>query len=332
MTKKHILARQLSSLLTGRDMSCQIDRLQTTLLNHIPIPSSIPAAKTALRLAQPECRSAVRQARDLAKTCHDTRIIAKQLANPDKDPEQIAKTIRRREAIKKMWACIPSSKPHPSGGLCMVKIPSNPSDDPKHPDTSFRSVTDPSHIESLLLQRNRSHFSQAQGTPLASPDISESLGWGGQTEIADDLLSGSISPTLLTPDPYAQEILKKCQRVNDEIDPSISLDEMQSFYLHWNVGTSTSPSGRHLSHLHALSQPTGLPEDTPNDTSQLSNAKESLWLAHHAGVNYATRFGYCFDRWRQVVNTMIEKEPGNPSCTVSVSYISTNMIITCYWA
>ena len=38
-----------------------------------------------------------------------------------------------------------------------------------------------------------------------------------------------------------------------------------------------------------------------------------MWHAHHACVQYATSHGFCFPRWQQVVNTMIEKEPGNPS-------------------
>ena len=211
-----------------------------------------------------------------------------------------------------MWRRIPSSKPTSHGGISTIKIPANPEDDPKNPETQFRSVVDPSEIESLLLERNRKHFSQAGDTPLASPFISKALGWGGNTDTSEHILDGSLHPSRLTTDRFAQDIFHHCRQLNKEIDPSITLEDFKDFYLHWNVGTSTSPSGRHLSHLHALFQPTGLPDDTRETTQLFNDTKESLWLAHYTCINYSTRFGYCFNRWRTVVNTMIEKEPGNP--------------------
>ena len=192
-----------------------------------------------------------------------------------------------------MWRRIPSSKPTSHGGISTIKIPANPEDDPKNPETQFRSVVDLSEIESLLLERNRKHFSQTRDTPLASPFISKALGWGGNTDTSEHLLDGSLHPSRLTTDRFAQDIFHHCRQLNKEIDPSISLEDFKDFYLHWNVGTSTSPSGRHLSHLHALFQPTGLPDDTREITQLFNDTKESLWLAHYTCINYSTRFGYC---------------------------------------
>jgi hypothetical protein len=42
-----------------------------------------------------------------------------------------------------------------------------------------RQVTDPIEIEATLLQRNTSHFSQAQGTPFSVDPIVKDFGYEG---------------------------------------------------------------------------------------------------------------------------------------------------------
>ena len=123
MTTRYIYQRQLSSLLTGHDMTIVIDRLQEKLPESVPLSESMVETKKQLRNAQHTCCLVVRQARDLAKTHQETRIVAKPLANPDSDPETIAKIIRHRDASREMWRRIPSSKPKNAGGISMLKIP-----------------------------------------------------------------------------------------------------------------------------------------------------------------------------------------------------------------
>jgi hypothetical protein len=104
-----------------------------------------------------------------------------------------------------------------------------------------------------------------------------------------------------------------CQRTNPEMPFEISLEEFKQSYKTWQVGTSTSPSGRHLSHQHVLFQPHRI--DPHIDAEVLHEAEEARaasWQVQHSIVEYAVKYGYCFDRWKQVVNAMIEKEPGNP--------------------
>ena len=93
----------------------------------------------------------------------------------------------------------------------------------------------------------------------------------------------------------------------------ISMEALLDEYQNWKVGTSTSLSGRHLSHLHALFQPHGLTGDSNKELKLYEETKQSMWHAHHACVQNATKHSFCFPRWRQVVNAMIEKESGNPS-------------------
>jgi exonuclease III len=312
MTTKFIYLRQLSQLRTGRDMTAKIQRLQSILPEPVPVSPSLTQTRKDLRDSQRACRQVVVQARDLAKSFQEERIQAKQLANPDLDPEDIAKQIRQREALRDMWRRIPSTKSKRSGGLSMIKVPTDPAADPKHPDTTFRTIVDPVEMESALLTRNKKHFSQAKDTPLASDAISTSLGWGANTPTSQSILDGTADIASLTDNPQAAWILQYCKRQLQEQGHEITFDEFQQCYLNWNVGTSTSPSGRHLSHHHALFQPHSLPGDTALDTKLFTETKLSMWHAHYACIAYATRHGFCFPRWYQVVNAMIEKEPGNP--------------------
>ena len=312
MLTKEIIKRQITFLLTNRDMSAVIKTMQDKLPSPINIPISLPEAKKALRAAQLACRHVVSKARDLARNHQENRIVAKQLANPEKDPDKIAKIIRNRDATKEMWRRIPNCKPRASSGISMIKVPTNPDEDPKHPTTVFKTVVDPSQMEELILKRNKQHFRQAAQNPLASPRLSKALGWGADSDASESLLAGTAKTTDLIDDKYAQEILANCHRINDEIEPSISIDQIQNYYLKWKVRTSTAPSGRHLSHFHALFHPTGALDDSADEHRDFQATKDALWFTHHACISYALRHGYSFERWRQVVNTMIEKDPGNP--------------------
>jgi hypothetical protein len=310
MTTKYILQKHLSQPTNNIDVSASIARMQALLDTPIDLPSSSKETQSALRKAQKTCREVIRNACDIAKQYQEDRIIARQIANPSTDPEKIAKKIHSHDATRDMWRKIPSSKPRSSTGISMIKVPRHPEDNPKNPNTEFRTVVDPAEMESLLISRNQKHFSQAEHTPLASPHISESLGWGAQLPSADSVLDGSHDLPALTPNPHAQLIFQQCKRINPELPATISLEEMQQCYLKWNVNTSTSPSGRHLSHQHILFNPHGSTD--PDKSKQLDNTKLDLWLLYHSTIQYATQHSYCFDQWRNVVNTMIEKEPGNP--------------------
>ena len=89
MSTKHVLSRHLSQLLTKRDMSNSIQRLQAKLPEPIPLPATIPLTQHTLRKAQQQCRHVIRHARDLKKQYQTDRIQALQLAHPDDDPDKL---------------------------------------------------------------------------------------------------------------------------------------------------------------------------------------------------------------------------------------------------
>jgi hypothetical protein len=91
----------------------------------------------------------------------------------------------------------------------------------------------------------------------------------------------------------------------------ISLDAMKNKYRSWKETTSTSPSGRHLGHRHALLKADGLVRDS-DELQHLDVARNEIWGMHHMMLNYGLKHGYCFERWKKVVTTLIEKDPGDP--------------------
>ena len=125
-------------------------------------------------------------------------------------------------------------------------------------------------------------------------------------------MNSTVDVSHLTNDSQAQRILQMCHRVNTEMSPEISLQSFQDGYRNWKVGTSTSPSGRHLSHQHILFQPHGIKLSDPESITHAEQARDNNWRLQHGLVSYALKYGYCLRRWQQVVTTMIEKEPGNP--------------------
>ena len=313
MNHLYILKCALSQWTTGLNMEQAINMMQQKIPTPITIPDTLHDIKSALREARRTCREVIAKGRQYRKDKNKDKIAALQMANPDKAKELVEKEFNNTKASKEMYRRVPSARPKSSGGISMIKIPESPDDDPKAPGTRFKSVVEPMEVEAHILMRNKKHFSQARDTPLAHPDITDALSFSGTSSISDQLLQGTMDVTILTPNRFAQSILTHCRKSRPEMAFEISLDEFKSSYKKWKVGTSTSPSGRHLSHQHALFQPHGInQDDEPDEYSEAEQSRLDNWTAQHGIVSYGTKYGYCFERWKQVVNAMIEKEPGNP--------------------
>ena len=129
------------------------------------------------------------------------------------------------------------------------------------------------------------------------------------TDSAELILQGDYTSDELTD--LQGLLLKHCQSPKlDAISPYITEDKFISKFKPWKERTSTSPSGLHLGHYKALVARNDADPNTEEGMT-LNNQRKELIRAHTAMLNYSLRHSYSFERWKNVVNVMIEKEPGN---------------------
>eukprot|EP00957_Ditylum_brightwellii_P129443 9874719-Ditylum_brightwellii.AAC.1 len=73
---------------------------------------------------------------------------------------------------------------------------------------------------------------------------------------------------------------------------------------------TTSPSGQHLGHIKAL-QSRGPDAPTSEDGKAHYKKQQALIKAQVDMVNYAVKYKYSYERWKNIVNIIIQKESGN---------------------
>jgi hypothetical protein len=159
------------------------------------------------------------------------------------------------------------------------------------------------------LTRNQLHFGQAHGTPFTLPLFTKKIGWQASTPTAELILDGKYEDSELLD--LQVLLVKHCQSQHVDALPSlITEEEFVSKFKGWKEGTSTSPSGLHLGHYKPLVlQHDGDP--TTDKGKAIESQRKDLIRAHVGMINYGLRHAYSYARWKNVVNKMIEKEPGN---------------------
>jgi hypothetical protein len=106
-------------------------------------------------------------------------------------------------------------------------------------------------------------------------------------------------------------LMKHCaQTHNDILHMFITTNKFISKFKCWKESTSTSPSGMHLGHYKALV----LQNDSDPSTAEgklIKTQCKALISAQFAMINYTIKQSYSYTRWKNIVNNMIKKEPGN---------------------
>ena len=94
--------------------------------------------------------------------------------------------------------------------------------------------------------------------------------------------------------------------------PELTEEEYRGKHKAWDESTSTSPtSNMHLGHLQAYWADHTL-ADGSQDSSNLEETRKRILKGHLLVLNYAIQFGYSFDKWKCIINTMLEKDHGLP--------------------
>ena len=169
-------------------------------------------------------------------------------------------------------------------------------------------ITSPEEIACYLFSRNRWHFGQAHGTPFTEPPLAAEFSWDASTNAAELVLTGDHASEEISD--LQASLLQHCLRSVPEGLPFIALEEARDRLKCWNESTSTSPSGRHLGFCEAV---VCLLRDPHKDCDpeHLSSCQDAMSQAQVDLINHCIKHGYSLKRWQNVLNVVIEKEPGN---------------------
>ncbi|KAI2506413.1 hypothetical protein MHU86_8039 [Fragilaria crotonensis] len=205
-------------------------------------------------------------------------------------------------------------------GVSRIEIPLHPEQDPKT-CTEWQQVDVPTEVIEHLRRRNQKHFGQAAGTPFTVPPLSQELGYSGDGEYAEQILTGNYR----FPAGYDENIktLIKHLRISDELKqlrvfPTLNEKDYIGKLKAWRESTVTSPSRMHLGHYKAMISKhaySHIPEDETEDhktlREELDYKQSEILRVHLTLMNYALERGYSYRRWQTVANSVLFKEPGN---------------------
>jgi hypothetical protein len=136
------------------------------------------------------------------------------------------------------------------------------------------------------------------------------IGFGADTNRAEQLLEGMTRRTLLTDDEWSRYLLASMRRHSKELEIEITTKKMMNKYKRWKECTSTSPSGRHLSHFHALFRP--LKAKDGKDRDRLEGIRQEIIELHALMLQTAHDNEHVYKRWEYILTCMLGKDTGIP--------------------
>ena len=306
--RKNILLKTISSIRLKRSFEEAIARYKNQD-EEFEIPTTLAACQALCRQIQQQIRQSTKDA-----VFHRQNEQLIQLrdaeAKGNKKKAKLIKNLMAAERTKNMYKKIRQCRGAEKAGITRLDVPADPDDVNYKSCVDWISIDTPEEIESRLLQRNQTHFGQADGLFPTRPPFCEWIDWGASTHVADLILEGQWNTEEL--DSVSQDVLRHMQaRTNlDEIKDTITIEEWTEKIRTWPEKTSTSPSGFHLSHSKALVNPISI-EDDDDATAQLEQQRHQLIEWQVTMLNLAISHCYSLSRWKHIVNVMILKEPNN---------------------
>jgi hypothetical protein len=320
MTAANILRIRLSSLKNNIDCTKQIAQKQALLKKVIVLTEDIKETTTALRIAQKNCRTLIKEQRTQKTSIDEEQEAAFVAMNPEMGAKRAAQIFKRAKDTKQMMPELPSKMNCP-GGVSSILVPL-----PKEgTELEYLAITDGPTIETLILNRNIRHFRQAETTPLATPEVIRIIGFGADTDRAEQLLDGTGDPTDITDDEWSRYLLTSMRRHSKELKIEITKGKMMNKYKIWKECTSTSPLGRHLGHFHALFRPMKAKDD--KDRERLDEIRTEIVELHARILQTAYDNEHVYKRWEYILTCMLGKDSGIPrEHRLRVVYIYMNAI------
>ncbi len=151
-------------------------------------------------------------------------------------------------------------------------------------------------IAEHICAANHRQYHQAHDTPFASEPLLSYFGYCGDSNEAESLLNGHLPLTdrLLPETMQIISTLANPSSVLPSFSANITKEDFSSLYKVIPEASSSSPSGRHVGHYKVASQ-----------FDYLSDLHATMM-----SIPYIA--GFSPDRWKTVVDIMLEKTPGEP--------------------
>ena len=263
----------------ARKCEYPLDQLRTTLLSE---------AKTNLKEAYVAYRAVCRSTITSRRTWLEELATA-QAAEGNTTAEQLFLNLKRREQQRRSARRIKNVLGRlERQGILAVVVPDR--------QGGWIEVTTKADMERGCLEENKARFLQASGTPFLQPPLLPLVGRLGNTPSADAILSGQFQhPPALEDFTHAfiRELVAPPIPQPDLPMPStISVDDHIWGWQRAKERTSSGRSGLHFGHFKAGCLVQELAEID----------------AAFAGLVYDS--GYSYNRWKQGINVMLVKKPG----------------------
>lgn len=300
----------LCEIRTGRDLSFQRAQLvkgmdnQPTHHNKEDGPGFL-ASRKELKAATKALRAILANAAKYRDELLLERIEAACLGDLTKKAN-IERRIRAQEASRAKFRRIQNTlRRKQNGGIEFIMVQDEAD------STKWRSIFDQEEIVARLMDRNKTHFGQAHGTPFTIGTLRGLFEWSGNTENGDRVVDGTFQVSEHDLDEATESILR---HLNDtttlpEIDDKLTEHDIRQGFKRWKEGTATSQD-RHLGLYKALMAYEK--QEYDEEGNELPKTSTAMYTVLAQVINAANSQGYVLSRWRRVTNAMIEKIPGKP--------------------
>lgn len=291
----------LSEIKLGKDFSIQRSKIRELTGRTAP---TLETAVRELRGARKKLREVIRHAREL-RYAHLADCSERASAQGQESRACAIQKLMNAENLKATYARLQGiMKNTNSGAMSHLII--------EEGDGNMTTIHDQKEINNRLLECNRTHFSQADGTPFTRQPLTGLLGRYGTNEHSNKILEGKFDVNTIRTSEATKEILRQLKLVSPgTISVHISANDVGKVYKKWRESTSTSPSGLHLGHYKALFKH----EEKTNGGSNDKTLSDRVFSVIADLINMAIRNEHVYKRWTKVVNAMIEKIPGYPLLT-----------------
>lgn len=213
----------------------------------------------------------------------------------------------QNEETKQMMLSLPKIKTKGGGGITSVLVSLLTCSE----ELLWHSVTDGLDIKRFVFDCKIQHFSSAGETLLATNEIIDMLGFGGNTETSQKFLAGEGNIPNITNNKTSKLLLHSMKRDTDPIVLDFTATNMMNRYKIWKEKTVMSvASGRHLGHFHALF--CAFKFSNRDDYDNIVEKQQSIIDLHYLILCISTNNEYCYERWKTMVTQMIEEDPGCP--------------------